>query len=63
MCAEKDAKVPDFIEGILLCRNKGNREDYCIIMMILFKPWHTGNNLKTSNLSWNNAFLNYKFTQ
>ena len=58
---KKDTKVLDFIGGILPHCNKDNREDYCITIMTLFKLQHTGNDLKTSDLLQNNAFLDYKF--
>lgn len=43
---EIEALISDFVGGPLLCQDKGNREDYYIIMLALFKPWHTGLELK-----------------
>ena len=42
MCIEAEAKVSDFIGGALPRKDKGNYEDYCMIMLTLFKPWRTG---------------------
>ena len=63
MCSEKDAKVPNFIGGILPRRDKGNREDYCMVMLTLFKPWRSGKDLKTEASTWNDTFLDHIFTE
>jgi hypothetical protein len=42
---EHEAKVPDFVGGILPQHNKGNQEDYCMTMLTLFKPWRIGTKL------------------
>ena len=31
-------------------------------MNIFFKPWHTGNDLKALNATWDEEFSKYKFT-
>ncbi|EKM50408.1 uncharacterized protein PHACADRAFT_105123 [Phanerochaete carnosa HHB-10118-sp] len=62
MCIEAEAKVPDFIGGALPRKDKGNREDYCMTMLTLFKPWRTGKNLKSEENGWNDIFTDYSFT-
>lgn len=46
LCDKGKAKVPDFIGGILPQRDTGNREEYCMTMLTLFKPQRTGKELK-----------------
>ena len=60
--AERDALVPDFIGGVLPRRDKGNREEYCITMLTLFKPWRSGLDLKNGSQSWEDAFNAYVFS-
>ena len=31
-------------------------------MLTLFKPWHTGNDLKELNTTWDEEFNRYKFS-
>ncbi|KAI0083674.1 hypothetical protein BDY19DRAFT_863793, partial [Irpex rosettiformis] len=60
---EKDARVPDFIGGILPRKDKGNREEYCLTMLSLFKPWRSGLDLKIASKSWSESFDVYNFSQ
>ncbi|KAI0825909.1 hypothetical protein BC629DRAFT_1269524, partial [Irpex lacteus] len=59
---EKFAFVPDFVGGTLPRRDKGNREDYCLTMLTLFKPWRTGLELKDVSTSWSDTFDAHVFT-
>ncbi|KAI0337026.1 hypothetical protein BDW22DRAFT_1340633, partial [Trametopsis cervina] len=59
---ESDAFVPDFVGGILPRRDKGNREDYCMTMCTLFKPWRTGLELKDGTETWSETFDRHAFT-
>ncbi|EIM79079.1 uncharacterized protein STEHIDRAFT_41455, partial [Stereum hirsutum FP-91666 SS1] len=43
-------------------RDQGNREEYCMIMLIFFKPWRTGKELKSDNESWQHAYENHEWT-
>ncbi|KAF5342948.1 hypothetical protein D9758_014967 [Tetrapyrgos nigripes] len=54
--------VPNFIGPSLPRRNKGDREYYCSVMLTLFKPWRTGEDLKIKEENWDSAFVNYKFS-
>ena len=63
MCIEAKAKVPDFIGGALPRKDKGNYEDYCMTMLTLFKPWHTGKDLRADDSTWNDTFLGHIFTE
>ncbi|KAI0091810.1 hypothetical protein BDY19DRAFT_885194, partial [Irpex rosettiformis] len=60
---EKDAKVPDFIGGVLPRKDKGNREEYCLTMLSLFKPWRSGLELKIVSKSWSESFDSHDFSQ
>ena len=59
---EKADKIPSFIGGPLPRSDKGNREYYCEIMLMLFKPWRTGNDLKQKKQRWDDAFDIYCFS-
>jgi len=39
---EQKAKVPNFVGGALPRSDQGNREDYCMTMLTLFRPWCSG---------------------
>ncbi|KZP09984.1 hypothetical protein FIBSPDRAFT_718277, partial [Athelia psychrophila] len=39
-------RVPEFLGGPLPRHDRGDREDYCMTMLALFKPWRTGVDLK-----------------
>ena len=54
--------VPNFIGPSLPHSDKGDREFYCATMLCLFKPWHTGYDLKAHNHNWDLefAFFNFK---
>jgi hypothetical protein len=54
--------VPNFIGPSLPRRDQGDREYYCSTMLTFFKPWRTGNDLKTLNTTWDEEFNKYEFT-
>ena len=59
---EAKARIPNFAGGVLPRKDKGNREDYCMTMLMLFKPWRTGLDLKTKGDTWDETFESYEFT-
>lgn len=61
--SEKHAKVPDFKPFTLPRRDKGNVEDYYMVMLMLFKPWRTKGDLDNMGLSWENAFTANSFSE
>jgi hypothetical protein len=63
ICTEKKTKVPNFVGGTLPRSDQGNREDYCMTMLTLFRPWCTGQELKQISESWESSFNNFSFTQ
>jgi hypothetical protein len=62
MATENELIVPNFIGGVLPRCDRGDREYYCCTMLTLFKPWRTGKDLKDEDQSWDECFLNHKFT-
>ncbi|KIP01809.1 hypothetical protein PHLGIDRAFT_59691, partial [Phlebiopsis gigantea 11061_1 CR5-6] len=62
MLPPRSAYVPNFIGGPLPRKDKGNREDYCMTMLTLFKPWRTGLDLKTDCGTWEESFMKHEFT-
>ncbi|KAI0825468.1 hypothetical protein BC629DRAFT_1270708, partial [Irpex lacteus] len=63
MLPKSKAKVPDFIGGALPRYDRGNREEYCMTMLTFFRPWRTGLELKSNDLTWNDEFEKYTFSQ
>lgn len=43
-------------------KDRGDREIYCRVMLVLFRPWRTGLELRESNQSWDSAFCSYTFS-
>ncbi|KAI0351469.1 hypothetical protein OH77DRAFT_1411094, partial [Trametes cingulata] len=43
---ESEPYVPNFISGSMPRRDTGNREQYCLTMLTLFKPWRSGKDLR-----------------
>ncbi|KAI0041267.1 hypothetical protein FA95DRAFT_1501723, partial [Auriscalpium vulgare] len=62
VCKESKAKVPNFGAVPLPRRDQGNIEEYCMTMLTLFKPWSHPSDLKEENLSWQEAFDSYSFS-
>ena len=62
LCASKDGVVPNFVGGSLPRKDAGSREEYCAVMLMLFKPWRTGKDLKADGYSWDTCFDRYAFS-
>ena len=60
---EKQFRVPDFKGRNLPRRDKGNREEYCMAMMMLFRPWRSGLELKSTRATWDETFQENKFSE
>ncbi|KAG5223139.1 hypothetical protein IMY05_C1357000100 [Salix suchowensis] len=54
--------VPNFM-GIPPRRDQGDQEYYCIAMLALFVPWQSGEDLKTSEETWDEGFLKQAFSE
>jgi hypothetical protein len=62
-CLDKsEGFVPNFIGGPLPRSDCGDREYYCSTMLTLFKPWRDGRDLRTDEQSWDDSFVNHKFS-
>ncbi|KAF6759527.1 hypothetical protein DFP72DRAFT_796259, partial [Ephemerocybe angulata] len=59
----REMHVPHFIGPSLPRRDGGNREDYCCAMLTLFCPWRTGIDLKSADITWEEAFNRYVFSE
>ena len=59
---ESEGFVPNFIGGFLPRSDCGDREYYCSTMLTLFKPWRNGKDLRTDEQSWDDSFLNHRFS-
>jgi hypothetical protein len=53
--------VVNFIGGVLPRPDQADRDHYCATMLVLFKPWRSGKDLKTMPQSWENAFEAHNF--
>lgn len=61
---EENAYVPNFIGGPLPRKDAGSREEYCMTMLTLFKPWRSGKDLRQhSDVLWNDIFEAHPFTE
>ncbi|KAJ3823868.1 hypothetical protein F5880DRAFT_1442764, partial [Lentinula raphanica] len=58
-----DYNVPNFVGPPLPRPDKDDREYYCCTMLVLFKPWRSGADLKEPNESWHDAFTTYQFSR
>jgi hypothetical protein len=47
LVSEKDGWVPNFVGGAIPRSDRGDKEYYCSVMLALFKPWRSGNDLKS----------------
>ncbi|PPR07084.1 hypothetical protein CVT24_010921 [Panaeolus cyanescens] len=61
--ARRNYIIPNFRGPALPRSDEGDREEYCLAMLTLFKPWRTGVDLKPSTLSWDDAFNEHAFTK
>ena len=59
----KPTTVINFIGCTILRCDQGDREFYCLTMMVFFKPWRTGFDLKTKTNSWDETFNEHEFTK
>ena len=61
---ESQGLVPNFVGGPIPRRDGGgSREEYCLTMLTLFKPWRSGNDLRPNkDTLWHDAFSSYTFT-
>jgi hypothetical protein len=61
-CTDEENLVPNFLGGSLPRCDQGDREYYCMTMLTLFKPWRSGKDLKTEDYTWDETFVQHKFT-
>ncbi|TFK60854.1 hypothetical protein BDN72DRAFT_748076, partial [Pluteus cervinus] len=59
--SEKSQTIPNFIGGSLPRRDGDDRENYSMTMLVLFRPWRTGVQLKHNDLTWTESFTQYEF--
>ena len=57
------AHVPNFVGANLPRCDKGDREYYCRTMLVLFKPWRQGTDLKAADQLWDEEFQNHSFSE
>jgi hypothetical protein len=50
------ARVPNIVGANLPRCDKGDREYYCRTMLVLFKPWRQGTDLKAADQLWEEIF-------
>ncbi|TFK62680.1 hypothetical protein BDN72DRAFT_776818, partial [Pluteus cervinus] len=55
-------RIPNFVGATLPRSDKGDREYYFLTMLVLFKPWRKGYNLKQEMETWEDAFEVFKFS-
>jgi hypothetical protein len=58
----KTDNILKFLGPNLPRKDGTDRELYCCTMLTLFKPWHSGFDLKKYKQSWHEAFFNYQFS-
>ncbi|KAF9455472.1 hypothetical protein BDZ94DRAFT_1179897, partial [Collybia nuda] len=58
----KNLHVPNFVGGALPRCDQGDREYYSCTMLTLFKPWRTGEELKSNSETWDIAFKLHVFS-
>ena len=62
-CIEDNIKfVPNFMNGSLPRRDHGDQEYYCLTMLVLFKPWRSGKDLKRDGQTWHDSYNEYQFS-
>jgi len=59
--SRSDTFILNFIGGTLPRRDQGDYDYYCCTMLTLFKPWRHGEDLKSVNQTWTEAFALCKF--
>ncbi|TFK78199.1 hypothetical protein K466DRAFT_467802, partial [Polyporus arcularius HHB13444] len=64
MMEELEGFVPNFIGGPLPRKDAGSREEYCMTMLTLFKPWRSGKDLRVNkDTMWNDVFDAHSFSE
>ena len=54
---EHEGLIPNFIGGSMPRKDSGSREQYCMTMLTLFRPWRSGKDLrKDENTLWDEEF-------
>ena len=53
--------VVNFIGGVPSRPDQADKDHYCATMLVVFKPWRSGKDLKTMSQSWENAFEAHNF--
>ncbi len=63
VATDRDRKVPNFVGGMLPRKDRGDREYYCSTMLVLFRLWRTGADLKSEHdIAWEAAFHSHTFS-
>ncbi|KAJ7832809.1 hypothetical protein B0H13DRAFT_1654044 [Mycena leptocephala] len=57
-----NSTIPNFLGGAVPRSDKGDRDYYCTTMLTFFKPWRAPEDLKDDVSTWDQAFLEYAFT-
>jgi hypothetical protein len=57
------SRIPNFVGKNLPRCDEGDREFYCSTMLTLFKPWRKGEDLKSVDMSWDEAFQAHPFSE
>ena len=60
---DNSTRVPNFIGANLPRCDQGDREYYCSTMLVLFKPWRQGTDLKATDKPWDEQFHDHSFTE
>jgi len=56
------SRVPNFVGANLPRCDQGDREYYCRTMLVLFKPWRQGTDLKAKDKLWDEGFREHSFS-
>ncbi|KAI0739232.1 hypothetical protein C8Q80DRAFT_1065440, partial [Daedaleopsis nitida] len=55
---------PHFIGGAIPRKDAGSREEYCMTMLTLFKPWRSDKDLRLNReTSWSSIFESHAFAK
>ncbi|KAJ7880200.1 hypothetical protein B0H13DRAFT_1513045, partial [Mycena leptocephala] len=57
-----ESMVPNLLGDMLPRKNEGDREYYCCTMLVLFKPWRSGEDLKIQVDNWHKTYTDHTFT-
>ncbi|TFK73097.1 hypothetical protein BDN72DRAFT_721669, partial [Pluteus cervinus] len=53
--------IPNFVGATLPRNDRGDKEYYCLTMLVLFQPWRTGSDLRAGHETWEDAYDAYSF--